>query len=295
MMRGSNVRMWSIVLVVAACGPSTSVQEAAAPPAPPEPPPGAPAPGLVAAAAPPAQAACVDEPGMVYIAGGDYVSERYQKTYPVPAFWIDRTEVTVAAFRAFVEAGYSPPQIPSGRSTYLVCTWQLPDADNLPINCLNGYQQEAFCLWAGKRLPTAPEWGWAAQGREERRRYPWGDALPSCELAVIGIDRDRNLIGCGRNQPWPVGSKPTDMTRDGVLDMMGNLGEPTSTGRTEGDEQSTRIIRGTSWATRAFASSRVDQHGGFAVREAWSDNTGIRCAKNAGSLPPCARASNRAP
>lgn len=291
MMRVSNLRMLSIVLVVAACGPGTSAQEAAPPPAAPEPTLVVPEP----AAAPPAQAACVDEPGMVYIAGGDYVSERYQKTYPVPAFWIDRTEVTVAAFRAFVEAGYSPPQTPSGRSAYLVCTWQLPDADNLPINCLNWYQQEAYCLWAGKRLPTAPEWGWAAQGREERRRYPWGDALPSCELAVIGIDRDRNLVGCGRNQPWPVGSKPTDMTRDGVLDMMGNLGEPTSTGTIEGDEQSTRIGRGTSWATRAFASSSVDQHGGHSVREAWSDNAGIRCAKDAGPLPPCVRTSRPAP
>ncbi|MDC0719906.1 hypothetical protein [Nannocystis bainbridge] len=56
-----------------------------------------------AAAVPPSEAPapttpqdCASEPGMVFIAGGDTVYSEDRKTYHVDAFWLDRTEVTVA-------------------------------------------------------------------------------------------------------------------------------------------------------------------------------------------------------
>ncbi|MFY0531758.1 hypothetical protein [Nannocystis pusilla] len=60
---------------------------------------------------------------------------------------------------------------------------------------------------------------------------------------MIDQDRTGTVMGCGRNQPWPVGTKQTDVTRDGVLDMFGNVGEPTSAGFNE-DEKSTRVGKG---------------------------------------------------
>ncbi|MCY0985739.1 SUMF1/EgtB/PvdO family nonheme iron enzyme [Nannocystis sp. ILAH1] len=225
---------------------------------------------------------------MVFIAGGDTVYSEDRKTYHVDAFWLDRTEVTVAAFRKFVDAGYSPPLSATGQRAELACTWQMTDADDMPINCIDWHQAEAYCLWAGKRLPTAQEWGWAARGREAQRMFPWGDAKPSCDLAVLdlGKRREDGRIGCDRKRPWPVGSKPGDTTPDGVVDMFGNVGEPTSTGNTA-NEKSTRIIRGSSFATGHWADMAIDEHGGYSVREAWSDNTGVRCAKDAGPKPPC--------
>ncbi|MDC0667360.1 formylglycine-generating enzyme family protein [Nannocystis radixulma] len=269
------------------CGSAARPVDAAAP---------APAASPTAAAVEPSAPApardCADEPGMIYIAGGDTVYSEDRKTYHLEAFWLDRTEVTVAAFRKFVEAGYSPPLSATGQRADLACTWNMPQADEMPINCIDWHQAEAYCLWAGKRLPTAQEWGWAARGREAQRKYPWGDAKPSCELAVIdlGQSREEGRTGCGRNRPWPVASKPGDTTPDGVVDMFGNLAERTSTGSTA-DERSTRIVRGSSFATGNFASSTVDEHGGYSVREAWSDNTGVRCAKDVGPQPPCGATS----
>ena len=63
--------------------------------------------------APPAAPAgpidCLDEPGMVYIAGGEYVDERTKKVTQIPAFWIDRTEATISAYRKFVADGFDAP------------------------------------------------------------------------------------------------------------------------------------------------------------------------------------------
>jgi formylglycine-generating enzyme required for sulfatase activity len=260
-------------------------------------PPDTPPPAAAAAPFVPSDAArsaspreCSDEPGMVFIAGGDTVYSEDRKTYHVDDFWLDRTEVTVAAFRKFVEAGHSPPWPATSKAKPgdLTCTWEMPDADDMPVNCIDWYQAEAYCLWAGKRLPTAQEWGWAARGRDAQRKYPWGDAKPSCDLAVIdlGESRAERRTGCGLQRPWPVGSKPGDTTLDGVVDMFGNVGEPTSTTRTA-DPNSTRIGRGSSFATGSSERFAVDEHGGYAVLEAWSDNAGVRCAKDVGPKPPC--------
>lgn len=280
-MRRTRLNLASgIVVALAACGPEPRAQEATRPVSDP-----------VAAVQPatPAQPAaprCSDDPNMVYIAGGEYLFAQDNKKYSVSPFWIDRTEVTVAAFRAFVAAGNSAPHASGSKRLPLMCTWELEDNDQLPINCIDWYQAEAFCLWSKKRLPTAIEWGWAARGREEQRHYPWGDEAPSCELAVVDQNTDDEDEGCGRNRPWPVGSKPRDVTRDGVLDMLGNISEITSTGSTA-EERSSRLAAGASWATSASIRFPIDVASGVTGREGYSDNGGVRCAK-AAELPPCA-------
>lgn len=280
-----DVRLTITALALSACGTASPPREHE-PPAAPAPKTAEPAPPATPAATPAApQEDCVDEPGMVHIAGGDYFSAKDKKTHPLAPFWLDRTEVTVKSYRAFVAAGNPPPHAPGeAKQSGLVCTWSLPDNDELPINCIDWHQADAYCRWAGKRLPTAQEWGWAAQGREEDRRYPWGDAKPSCDLAVIDQDRTDAVMGCGRNQPWPVGTKPTDVTRDGVLDMFGNVGEPTSSGFNE-DEKSTRVGKGASWATAASERQTVDEFGWYVVRESWGHGAGVRCAKDATVVP----------
>ena len=259
------------VLLGCCCGRGTS--DASPPPPAVAPPP-----------APAAPSDCLDEPGMVYIAGGEYIDERTKKTTQLPAFWIDRTEATISAYREFVADGFDTPyDQPS------TCNWNAPDNDNLPVNCIDWYQAFKFCDWWHKRLPTMSEWGWTAQGREERRHYPWGDAVPSCDMAIVDMDDTDDVTGCGRGRAWPVGSRSADVTRDGVLDMLGNVAEKTSTGSSD-DPKSTRYQMGASWANHPGARPMAQMRYPM-VYEAYSDKAGVRCVKDVGPKPPCPRIS----
>src|SRR3954468_17721790 len=86
----------------------------------------------------------------------------------VMAFMIGRTEVTVAEYRKCVAAGGC-----TSTPIKAYCNESITNHDNHPINCLTWNQANAFCLWAGARLPTEREWEYAARGTDGRR-YPWG-------------------------------------------------------------------------------------------------------------------------
>ncbi|HEY0138015.1 MAG TPA: hypothetical protein VGB85_28210, partial [Nannocystis sp.] len=77
-----------IIVVLTACGPGQQSQEGPRPVSDPTP--------VVQPASPEPSAApkCADEPGMVYIAGGEHLATHDNKRYSVSPFWIDRTEVT---------------------------------------------------------------------------------------------------------------------------------------------------------------------------------------------------------
>lgn len=281
-MSGPRIASLSLAISVA-CGPPGQNSTASAPDVGAAP--TAAVPDAPAAPKPAAPAECADEPGMVYIPGGAHIYGIHKDTVQLPAFWIDRTEVTVAAFRAYVAAGFSAPYKKTRQRGYLVCTSDVPGGDELPVNCVDWYQATAFCKWAGKRLPTAAEWGWAAQGRDERRRFPWGDAPPSCDLAVVDTEDRDDVVGCGRNSPWPAGSKATDVTRDGVFDMMGNVHEWTASGDSD-DPESTRIGMGGNWANNP-GSRPVAELIRLTVHDSWTEKGGFRCARDRGPRPPC--------
>lgn len=152
---------------------------------------------------------------MIQIEGGVYAGK------PIQSFWLDRFEVAASAFRACVRAGHCerpPKNVPS--------TYYATEKLDLPISGTNFFDAEAFCQWAGKRLPTIDEWQWAARGREERRLFAWGDAQPDCTRAR-GLD-DVSSPGepCGDGfEPSPRGSRPLGASRDGVEDLAGNVEE----------------------------------------------------------------------
>jgi len=136
-----------------------------------------------------------------------YGGTTYRAT--ISSFRLDKYDVTVARFRAFVAAGkgtrVDPPGADDGAHPHkpgsgwdpswtlsLEPTTDLLIADikcsvdqtwtdapvsatdeNRPINCITWYEAMAFCIWDGGYLPTEAEWNYAALGGDDQRAYPW--------------------------------------------------------------------------------------------------------------------------
>lgn len=137
-------------------------------------------------------------------------------------FRIDRHEVTQAEYQQCVDGGVCSPVDVSRCFVWtgdsFVRAAPLPAGmigPDLPVVCVSWYQAEAYCDARGKHLPTEAEWERAAAGTD-RRRYPWGDAPPTCERA--------HFDGCGEHLR-PAGRRPAGATPEGVHDLAGNASE----------------------------------------------------------------------
>lgn len=153
-----------------------------------------------------------------------WFEDETMRNVTVAPFEIDRHEVTVAEYRAFLKA--------SGRPAPPAWEQSPPPHDSCPATGVTWEEASAYAAWLGKRLPTAEEWEWAARGAE-RRFFPWGDAAPDGTRANYA-DKQLNVP---HNDPAnddgfaglaPVGSFPAGATPQGVMDMAGNAREWTS-------------------------------------------------------------------
>ncbi len=157
--------------------------------------------------------------------------------YSAPAgIEFTRSEVTVAQYRACIEAGKCTA--PRSKSDDKYCNWGYTDRDNHPVSCVDWHQATAFCAGAGGRLPTEQEWEKEASNKGTRE-YPWGNQQVSCDYAVWR----QGGRGCGRDSTWPVCSKPKGNSASGLCDMSGNVWEWTSS-----SEGYFRVLCGGSWS-----------------------------------------------
>jgi hypothetical protein len=159
---------------------------------------------------------------------------------PVRAFSIDRTEVTVGAYRLCVELG--PCWAPEFRhnTRRAECTWATTaDADKLPINCVTLSEAETFCRWINARLPTEDEWELAAAGPD--------DTPPP-----LRSTRDH----C--RQPCAVGSQAFDKSPAGAVDMYSNLSEMTASGVARGDSFDEKVITSAALSDRKTLSPELE-------------------------------------
>lgn len=167
--------------------------------------------------------------------------EKPQASVDAAGFWVMRTEVSNGQYRRCVEAG--------------ACTapnntrWNDPAYADHPVTGVTWQQANDYAAWVGGRLPTEAEWEKACRGTEGGI-YPWGDAVPTADLANFFPNTGGTM---------PVGSySPQGDSPYGAADMAGNVWEWTSSrpepypyapgdGREDPGGEGKRVLRGGAW------------------------------------------------
>ena len=187
----------------------------------------------------------------------------------IVSFYLDKTLVTVEQYEACVKAGVCP--IPPDNGNW-AATYNRRANKKRPVNEITWFGAKAYCNWMGKRLPTAIEWEWAARGREEARKYPWGNEIKSTTYPVCWKRYDEDTdTGAG---PCEVGKNA--ISRDGITDMVGNLWEWTST--FANDEKNLVIMKGGAWYNDDAKKLQTTYNGYASPYHSDDASDGFRCA-----------------
>jgi serine/threonine-protein kinase len=201
---------------------------------------------------------------MVLVPAGEFLFGEKKETASLPAFYIDKTEVSNAAYAQFCKETNHP--LPAEFAA---------DKPDFPVVNVTILDAIAYAKWAGKRLPNAKEWEKAARG-VDGRTYPWGE---SADAQIANVDT---------KQVEPVNSRPDAISPFGALNMVGNVWElveqeatPSATSRkqfkTEPNE-SWYEIRGQSFGEPLQAAVLWDVG---VVPARWKNrNIGFRCVKD---------------
>jgi len=273
--------------LLSGCKQSSQTTQLASLPASPAPQPAATksataAPGQAAPAPPPTQPPQPPE-GMVYLSGGTFdmgppesVTEgKPPQRVQVSPFFLDRTEVTVAAYLACARAKGCTASKPGEGCN---ATAKKPRLQH-PMNCITKGQAEQYCAAQGKRLPSSAEWEFAARGTDGRD-YPWGNDAAGEQLCW------QHRTGGLNENTCPVGAFPGGASPFGALDMAGNVAEWTSTEVTGAVLPGAFSTRGGSYvfdpldrAEPETTKIRADQSEPFGNSNA-IPTLGVRCAKN---------------
>lgn len=222
---------------------------------------------------------------MTVVAAGEFVmgsvtgdaDEQPVRRIYLDVFFMDLYQVSVGHYAKFLEATSqaAPPD------------WSIMNKarhQNRPVVNVDWADANAYCTWAGKRMPTEAEWEKAARGTDGRT-YPWGNELPTGFRANSMREKWSNH--------WvvmPVGMYEGGKSPYGLYDMAGNVWEWVSdwyafdyygsspsqnpVGPPMGES---KVIRGGSWGSgpKDLRSADRDTH----LPSARGLGTGFRCAK----------------
>jgi len=235
--------------------------------------------------------------------------ERPPRLVYVDAFELDRYEITNAQYRRFLQVTRREPppywsgnEYPPGQGDYPVAGVSWPDAD-------------AYCAWAGKRLPTEAEWEKACRGTDGRL-YPWGNDwawyranLDASSYAARPVEQvepgysqwdtawTQLRTGSGVSRLQPVGSYPEGASPYGIMDLAGNVSEWVAdwynwggywdwpTRNPQGIQPPwNRSLRGSAWydpnGSAAWAQSQSRCSARNSSHERCDPRMGLRCARS---------------
>lgn len=234
--------------------------------------------------------------GDVEIEGGNYMlgaeessdfcfdNEKWQHPVKLKTFAIARAATSYLQFAEFVEnGGYQKKQfwdaegwgwlqknqliLPSGWKKDTDGNWLIKQFDQwqamrpfAAVIHINWHEANAWCRWAGRRLPTEAEWELAASGSAEninkKQIYPWGDEIPTSKHVNMNGRAMRTI---------DVGALPDGDSAYGCRQMLGNVWEWTADtfkpypGFVADMYQDysqplfgqTKVLRGGAWTTRS--------------------------------------------
>ena len=182
-----------------------------------------------------------------------------QRAIHLHEFWIGCGSVTNAQFARFAEAthfrttaeemGFSRVWVDGRWVEVEHAYWRRPEGprSNIdarlhhPVVCVSWFDAEAYCEWAGLRLPAEKEWEKAGRGTDGRL-YPWGNEPPTSERANFAMRHGKTTPA---GQFSPAGDSPF-----GVSDLAGNVWEWTSSWfDARGGTRRTRVVRGGAWSS----------------------------------------------
>jgi len=218
------------------------------------------------------------------------------------AYFIDKYEVTVADFEKCINAGGCGAEEDTYNKTGTdqYCNFG-SSKTNHPMNCVSWEGARAYCVWAGKRLPSEGEWEKAARGGCEIHSnddcetnsyiYTWGnEGTPDCSKISMATKTDSEInYGCGANSTAVGGSYPSSNSPYGVSDMLGNLFEFVADkwvgnhdlakpdGSSVGVPENQAVIKGGGFMTIDTEQLRISNRNAQNIEEIF-DTRGFRCA-----------------
>ena len=275
--------------------------------------------------------------GMVWIPPGNVrlgqtgIAEPVNDFY-VEGFWIDIYEVSNAKYKVFIDAGGYTTEAywnPVGWAWRVANSITLPDSwyngpyhgggtpgnEQFPVNGVSWFEADAYCRWAGGRLPTEAEWEKAAKGGCETHgdpgtcdasdtpSYPWGEGItgPQANYRESGDPYEGNgwttPVGYydGSNHGSYHGDYQTINSPSpyGLYDMAGNVYEWCSTryedypyNPNDGREnppafysECCRVDRGGSWETDVYCSRSATRDANYPDDRFYGFHQGFRCVR----------------
>ncbi|MGV7220617.1 MAG: formylglycine-generating enzyme family protein [Nitrospinales bacterium] len=205
-----------------------------------------------------------DQSIMVLVNEGNYLVGKPGKSglheIYLPSFYIDQYEITNKKFKAY-NAVYTEKVFNKNIECY-----------DCPATGIDWNSANKYCSWAGKRLPTEPEWEAAARGNTNHH-WPWGDKwLPKYANSLTKEDGFEGISPVGS---FPIGSSPS-----GALDMAGNVWEWVSPENSLRRKNKTVFYtaKGGSWKSSPKSTKISFRH---KVETGLKNRTfGFRCAKS---------------